>query len=114
MRDDHDLLLLHEKDPTGEAFGELVRRLLDLVYAAALRQTGGNTHLARDVAQSVFADLARKAGSFNRRAVLVGWLHTAVRFAAAKAKREATRRAAGVSGNRVLRARRRKRETGMK
>ncbi len=92
MRDDHELLLLHAKDPTGEAFGELVRRHLDLVYAAALRQTDGNTHLARDVAQSVFADLARKAGSIDRRVVLVGWLHTAVRFAASKAKREATRR----------------------
>ncbi len=92
MPEDHDLLHQYATTRSGEPFGELVRRHIDLVYAAALRQTHANTHLAREVAQSVFTDLARKAGTLDRRTVLVGWLHTAVRFAAAKAMRGAARR----------------------
>jgi RNA polymerase sigma factor (sigma-70 family) len=92
MLDDHDLLHQYATTRSNEPFGELVRRHLDLVYAAALRQTHGNVHLAHEIAQSVFTDLARKAGTLNRRTILVGWLHTAVRFAATKAMRSAARR----------------------
>ena len=44
--------------------------------------------------QSVFVDLARKAGSFTERTVLSGWLYTSTRYAAAKAVRGEQRRRA--------------------
>lgn len=45
---------------------------------------GGDPHLAQDVAQTVFSDLARKALALARRTNLSGWLYTSARFAAAK------------------------------
>jgi RNA polymerase sigma factor (sigma-70 family) len=60
---------------------------VDLVYSAALRQVGGDAHLAHDVTQSVFIDLARKAGSLSGRTVLAGWLYTSAHYAAAKVVR---------------------------
>lgn len=92
MTEDHDLLHQYATTRSDAPFAELVRRHVDLVYSAALRQTNRNVHLAQEVTQMVFTDLARKAGSINRRTILIGWLHTAVRFAASKAVRSATRR----------------------
>jgi RNA polymerase sigma factor (sigma-70 family) len=89
---DRDLLGHYVKTNSEEAFEELVRRHLDLVYSAALRQVNGDTHLAQDIAQAVFTDLARKAGDLARRQVLTGWLYTATHFAAAKAVRTERRR----------------------
>jgi len=60
---------------------------VDLVYSAALRQVGGDAHLAHDVTQSVFIDLARKAGSLSGRTVVAGWLYTSAHYAAAKVVR---------------------------
>jgi DNA-directed RNA polymerase specialized sigma24 family protein len=74
------------------AFRELVRRRIDFVYAAALRQVGGDAHLAGEVAQNVFIDLARKARSLTARPNLTGWLYTSTRFAATKALRARVRR----------------------
>ncbi len=74
------------------AFRELVLRRFDFVYAAALRQVGGDAHLAREVAQNVFIDLARKARSLATRPNIAGWLYTSTRFAAAKALRSRVRR----------------------
>jgi len=74
-----------------EAFTELVRRHLGLVYRAALRQVG-DADLAEDVAQTVFTDLARKAASLRGRETLSGWLHTSTRYAALKARRSQQRR----------------------
>src|SRR5262249_45928091 len=58
----------------------------------ALRQVNGDVHLAQDVAQSVFTDLARKAATLARRPVLTGWLYTATHFAASRAVRTERRR----------------------
>jgi RNA polymerase sigma factor (sigma-70 family) len=87
MLDDSELLRKYAVGKSDEAFAELVRRHIGSVYAVALRRVGGDTHLAQDVTQEVFTDLARKAVSLSRRATLVGWLFVAARFAAAKSVR---------------------------
>ena len=89
---DSELLQSYSKDGSEAAFTELVVRYVDLVHSAALRQVGGDAHLAEDVTQSVFLDLARKASSLSRRPALVGWLYTSTRFAAANAVRSERRR----------------------
>src|SRR5215468_4484646 len=94
MRSDGEMLRAYAESRSEEAFSELVRRHVDLVYSAALRQLNGDAHLAQDVAQTVFTDLARKAASLSRRERLTGWLYTSVHFAAAKAVRSEQRRQA--------------------
>ncbi|HVU33525.1 MAG TPA: sigma-70 family RNA polymerase sigma factor [Opitutaceae bacterium] len=85
--DDRDLLSRYARDRDESAFTELVQTHLNFVYAAALRQVGGDAHLAEDVVQEVFADLARKAATLEDHPVLKGWLFTSARFAAAKTVR---------------------------
>ena len=87
MIHDAELLRRYATEKDEAAFAELVRRQVDFVYGAALRQARGNEALAQDVAQTVFTDLARKAGRLAQHEVLAGWLHTATRFAVAKAIR---------------------------
>lgn len=94
MSEDALLLRRYVEDRSEAAFAELVRRHLGLVYSSALRQVGGDAHLARDVAQAVFTDLARKAASLAHRPTLTGWLYTSTRYAAAKAVRAERRRRA--------------------
>ncbi len=91
MNEDTELLRRFAEDGSQEAFGELVRRKIDLVYAAALRQTGGDAHLAQDVTQGVFLALACRAAALQRHAVLTGWLYQTTRFVAAKAVRTQAR-----------------------
>ena len=92
MRSDGELLQRYAEASSEEDFAELVRRHLDLVYSAAVRQLNGNTALAEDVAQSVFADLARKAMALSARPSLTGWLYTSTHFASAKVLRVEQRR----------------------
>jgi RNA polymerase sigma factor (sigma-70 family) len=94
MTPDGELLRRYAEIGSEDAFAELVRRNLDLVHSAALRQVNGDTHLAKDVAQTVFTDLARKAGLLAQRPVLTGWLYTSTHFAATKAIRTESRRQA--------------------
>lgn len=91
---DGELLSRYSDDKSEEAFAELVRRHVDLVYSAALRQVNGDAHLAQDVAQMVFTELSRKAAQLSHRAVLTGWLYTCAHFCATKAVRTERRRAA--------------------
>ena len=90
--EDAQLLNGYVAERSQEAFTELVRRHVDLVYATALRRVGGDSHLAEDIAQSVFADCARKAASLRTRTSLAGWLYRSTRFAAAQAVRTEQRR----------------------
>ncbi len=92
MTPDSELLGRYARTRSEEAFAELVRRHVNLVYSAALRQANGDAHLAQDVAQKVFTDLARKASSLSRHATLTGWLYTSAHFAAAKTARTEDRR----------------------
>ena len=87
MGDDSELLRQYADSRSEEAFAELVRRHIGSVYAVALRSVGGDAHLANDVTQEVFTDLARKAAPLSRRATLVGWLFVASRYAALKSVR---------------------------
>jgi len=90
---DSDLLIqfLRGSEP---AFAELVRRHVDLVFAAALRQVGGDHHRAEDIAQQVFIDLARKARKLTGHPTLVGWLYASTRYTALNTLRREQRRAA--------------------
>src|SRR6266568_3499582 len=62
MTDDAQLLRRYTEEGAEPAFGELVSRHIDLVFSAALRVAGGDRHLAQDVTQTVFADLAARRG----------------------------------------------------
>ena len=79
MNEDAVLLRRYADEGAEDAFAELVNRHVDLVFGAALRRTGGDTHLAADVAQQVFIKLAREARKLSRHTVLAAWLHTATR-----------------------------------
>jgi RNA polymerase sigma factor (sigma-70 family) len=86
--------LLSEYVQTGSepAFRELVTRYVDLVYSSALRLVGGDAHLAEDVSQSVFLNLARKAHRLPRAVMLGGWLHRDTCYAARTLVRSERRR----------------------
>jgi RNA polymerase sigma factor (sigma-70 family) len=75
MTDHRTLLAEYAANGSEEAFRELVARYIDLVYSTAVRLVNGDTHRAEDVAQTVFADLARLAGKFSKDVMLGGWLH---------------------------------------
>ena len=93
MKDDRELLSRFEAEGSQEAFEEIVRRHLDLVYSVAMRQTAGDEYLAKDVCQQVFVSLARKAASLKERQVVSGWLYRAAKFEACRTVRnEALRR----------------------
>ncbi len=74
------------------AFRELVKLHASLVYSTALRRVGGEVHLAQDVAQTVFCDLARKASSLPGDVVLAGWLYRHTCLKTAEAVRAENRR----------------------
>lgn len=94
MSDDHELLRRYAEEGAQEAFAEVVRRHVNLVYSAALRQVNGDAHLAADATQLVFTDLARKARALAGHRVLAGWLFTSTRFAARNLVRTERRRRA--------------------
>lgn len=94
MNDDATLLRRWADEKSEAAFAELVHRHLGLVYSAAQRRLGGDSHHAADVAQQVFVKLARDAARLSTHAVLTAWLYTATRNAALNLIRAEQRRAA--------------------
>jgi RNA polymerase sigma factor (sigma-70 family) len=91
MKDDLELLRRFAEQGSQEAFTELVRQKMNLVYAAALRQTGGDGHLACDVTQGVFLALAGQADVLKSHVLLTGWLYTTTRNLAINAMRNQVR-----------------------
>jgi len=92
MTDSQQLLADYVRNGSEDAFRELVTRYLALVYSTAIRLVGGDTHLAEDVAQTVFVDLARKARTLPNDVMLGGWLHRDTCFVASKTMRSERRR----------------------
>jgi RNA polymerase sigma factor (sigma-70 family) len=90
--DDAELLRRYARERSEAAFAALVEQHLGAVYGVALRQAHGDTHLAEDIAQIVFATLARKAAALADREVLGGWLYRTTRFAARDVIRTEARR----------------------
>lgn len=90
--DDPELLRRYAETRSEEAFAAFVRRHVDLVHSAALRETGGDAHRANEVTQMVFVDLSRKAGRLAGHPFLLGWLHRSTRYAAARLRRAEFRR----------------------
>ncbi len=90
--DGPELLRRYAEERAEDAFAELVRRHIDLVHSAALRQVGGNAANATDVTQTVFVELARNAVRLAGHPALTGWLYTTTRRMAAHAVRREARR----------------------
>ncbi len=90
-----DLELLHQYacEHSESAFAALVQRHLNLVYSAALRQVR-SPHLAEEVTQSVFTDLARQALRLAPDTILTAWLYQVTRRTAIDLiRRESSRQA---------------------
>ena len=94
MTESQQLLGDYVTKGSEEAFQELVARYVDLVYSTALRLVEGDPHRARDVAQTVFADLARLAAKLSPNSMLGGWLHRHTCFVARTVMRGERRRQA--------------------
>ncbi len=101
MTSDLDLLRQFTRDRSQDAFTELVKRHVNLVYSAALRQVR-SPQLAEVIAQSVFADLARVAATPSSPAgdgrdasspqILTPWLYAVTRRTAIDVIRKESRR----------------------
>ncbi|HEY1794384.1 MAG TPA: TonB family protein [Opitutaceae bacterium] len=92
MPDDQELLRQYAEEKSEKAFQELAGRHLPTVYSVVLRRVGGDMHLAQDVTQRVFADLARKSAVLCRHGAINGWLFVSARYAAAETVRLERRR----------------------
>src|SRR5579864_9243176 len=88
---DMDLVREYVGRNSEEAFAELVRRHINLVYSVALRFTE-NCPDAEDIVQAVFIILAKKAASLRANTVLTGWLYETTRLTALQFLRTRNRR----------------------
>lgn len=75
---DRELLTQLARRRSEDAFNEIVRRHVDLVHSAALRQLG-NADTTRDITQNVFLLLAKQAGQLKPDVILTGWLYRTTR-----------------------------------
>jgi RNA polymerase sigma factor (sigma-70 family) len=91
MTSDLDLLRRFARENSQDAFTEIVRRHVNLVYSASLRQVR-SPQLAEEIAQSVFADLARDANKLKPDTILTAWLYAVARRTAIDVIRKESRR----------------------
>jgi RNA polymerase sigma factor (sigma-70 family) len=89
-----ELLAEYARSGSETAFHEVVTRYLNLVHSTAVRLMNGDSHLAQDVTQKVFADLAKMAGGLSKDVMIGGWLHRHTCFIASKTMRTERRRQA--------------------
>jgi RNA polymerase sigma factor (sigma-70 family) len=92
MNDSRKLLEDYAKRGSEEAFRELVTRYVSMVHSTALRLVNGDSHLAEDVTQTVFLNLARKAATLSDQVMIGGWLHRNACFVASTMMRGGRRR----------------------
>jgi RNA polymerase sigma factor (sigma-70 family) len=92
MTDSQKLLAEYATSGSEAAFRDLLTRYLNFVYSTAVRLVDGDTHLAEDVTQSVFIDLARAAASLPKGVMVGGWLHRHTCYVGRKALRGERRR----------------------
>ena len=91
MTSDLDLLRQFARENSQDAFTEIVRRHVNLVYSAAFRQVR-SPQLAEEVWHSLFADLARAAKKLNSKTILTAWLYSVARRTAIDVIRKESRR----------------------
>src|SRR5215216_7668576 len=89
--DDASLLKDYVETASQEAFGQLVSKHINFVFAAALRNVH-DRHVAEEITQAVFIVLARKASTLRHEAVLSSWLLSTTRYAALGHMKMAARR----------------------
>ncbi|MFO1458628.1 MAG: sigma-70 family RNA polymerase sigma factor [Verrucomicrobiota bacterium] len=88
---DRELVGSYAREGSEAAFRALVSRHVNLVYGAALRQTG-DSGIAEEITQNVFIALARKAPRLAGHETLAGWLHrTAILEAKSRLRSELRR-----------------------
>ena len=88
---DGELLKAYSESASEEAFGQLTRQYINLVYSAALRQIGNHAG-AEEVTQVVFILLARKAATLDPKTILPAWLLRTTRFTALNYRQRESRR----------------------
>src|SRR5258706_9525037 len=88
---DLELLACYARQHSEDAFAEIVRRHLDLVHSAALRQVRSE-QLAEEVAQSTFLKLARHARQLAPGTIVTAWLYQVTRREAIYVVRREARR----------------------
>src|SRR2546423_15027499 len=87
---DHELLYGYVQGDE-KAFETLVGKYFRMVYTIAARRTG-DSHLAEEIAQSVFLILSRKARGFSSRSSVPGWLMQTTSFVSWDANKMRRRR----------------------
>lgn len=99
MTDDDAALLRRHADGDSEAFGELVRRHRDRLWAVAVR-TLGNPEDAADAVQDALINAFRRAPTFRGESAVSTWLHRIVVNACLdRIRHAATRPAVAWSGD---------------
>ncbi len=88
---DAQLLDRFARNGSEDAFAEIVRRNLNLVFSAALRQVR-RPQLAEEITQSAFVDLARQARKLAPNTILSAWLYQVTRRTAIDVLRRESRR----------------------
>jgi RNA polymerase sigma factor (sigma-70 family) len=90
--DDRELLTEYAASGSERAFGEVVTRYADMVYATCMRVLG-SAHAAEDAAQATFMVFATKGRRLKPGTILSGWLHLTARQAALGMRQQERRRA---------------------